>query len=69
MGIAIPHSCLKRVAREPAAGGATPGREERDKRQEDEWEAIVIAIEYSVEQPGEGIVVVGPDEANPSVCQ
>lgn len=61
LGIALPQGCIIKVA---PPEGATP-REEAKK--EDEWEQIVISVEYEVTKPGAGIVVVGPDEANPSV--
>lgn len=61
LGIAIPQGCVVKV---PPPDGATP-REEAKK--EDEWEQIAIVVEYEVVKPGAGIVVVAPDEANPSV--
>lgn len=61
LGIAIPQGCIVKV---PPPDGATP-REEAKK--EDEWEQIVLVVEYEVVKPGSGIVVVAPDEANPSV--
>jgi transcription initiation factor TFIID subunit 2 len=64
LGIAIPQGCIVKVVPPSVAEGATP-REEAKK--EDEWEQIVLVIEYEVVKPGAGIVVVGPDEANPSV--
>lgn len=58
----------------PKPYGETPGpntpapSKNAEPPKPDEWEAIVIAVEYEVVKPGIGIVVVGPDDANPSVC-
>lgn len=61
LGIGLPGGCLVKVA------SADGGNAKEDAKKEDEWEPIVLAIQYEVIKPGEGIVVVGPDEANPSV--
>ncbi len=60
LGISIPSSLLSKVTE-----GATPagGREAK----EDEWRAFNVVIKYSVDKPTDGVVAVGPDEANPSV--
>ena len=63
LGIAIPQGCIVKV---PPPDGATP-REEAKK--EEEWEQIVLVVDYEVVRPGAGIVVVAPDEANPSVSR
>lgn len=52
------------VVKVPPPTEATP---REGTKKEDEYEPIAIAIEYEVVRPGAGIVVVGPDEANPSV--
>lgn len=63
LGISIPSSCLSRV---PSQEGATPAAG-RDNNKEDEFRPFNIVVEYSVDKPGDGLVAVGPDEANPSV--
>ncbi|KAM0754710.1 hypothetical protein T439DRAFT_120001 [Meredithblackwellia eburnea MCA 4105] len=62
LGIAIPHGCVVKSST-VASVAATP-REEQKK--EDEYEPIVINVEYEVPKPGPGIVVVHPDQDNPS---
>jgi hypothetical protein len=64
LGIAIPQGCIVRAntGRTPATATAT----EQGPRL-DEFEPFTIAVEYEVTKPGLGIVVVGPDDANPSV--
>lgn len=61
LGILLPPEAVVKVV--PPIG-ATP---REGNKKEDEYEPIAIAIEYEVVKPGAGIVVVGPDEANPSV--
>ncbi|GAA5972288.1 hypothetical protein JCM8115_005958 [Rhodotorula mucilaginosa] len=63
LGIAIPQGCIVRAntGRTPATATAT----EQGPRL-DEFEPFTIAVEYEVTKPGLGIVVVGPDDANPS---
>lgn len=51
----------------PPVEGATPLPGQKEVKKVDEWEPIVIVVEYEVNKPGEGIIVVGPDDANPSV--
>jgi len=70
LGIAIPQGCVVKVPRPvgetPAA--VTPAASKNNEASKpDEYESIVIAVEYEVVKPGIGIVVVGPDDANPSV--
>lgn len=61
LGISIPFSCIVKIPANDIV------KEEKEKDKRDEWESIIISIEYSVTQPGVGIVVVAPDETNPSV--
>ena len=65
LGIGLPQGCVVKVQNQVA--GATPATPKEEAKKEDEWEQIVIAVEYEVVRPGAGVVVVGPDEANPSV--
>lgn len=72
LGIAIPQGCVVKVPRpygETPAAAATPAASKSNTEgpKPDEYESFVIAIEYEVVKPGIGIVVVGPDDANPSV--
>ncbi|GAA5910197.1 hypothetical protein JCM8208_006756 [Rhodotorula glutinis] len=60
LGIAIPSGCIVPTANASAA--PTPGQ----PAGLDEYEPFTIAIEYEVLKPGLGVVVVGPDEANPA---
>ncbi|GAA5913888.1 hypothetical protein JCM5296_004171 [Sporobolomyces johnsonii] len=68
LGIAIPQGCIVKVQRAPGETPAstTPAAGKGEPPKPDEWEAIVIAVEYEVVKPGIGLVVVGPDDANPS---
>ncbi|GAA5914840.1 hypothetical protein JCM6882_007815 [Rhodosporidiobolus microsporus] len=75
LGIAIPSACVVRVG---AQGGRTPaapatpaappvvGKDGTVQLPREEFEPFTIAVEYEVVKPGIGVVVVGPDEANPS---
>ncbi|GAA5878689.1 hypothetical protein JCM8547_002132 [Rhodosporidiobolus lusitaniae] len=68
LGIAIPHGTVVRVGGGGAGGRtpapATPAAGKESPREE--YEPFTIAVEYEVTKPGMGVVVVGPDEANPS---
>ncbi|GAA5969785.1 hypothetical protein JCM11641_008040 [Rhodosporidiobolus odoratus] len=69
LGIAIPQGCIVKIAgaagaRTPAP--ATPAAGKGVEPPRDEYEPFTIAVEYEVTKPGIGVVVVGPDEANPS---
>lgn len=44
------------------------GASGEEGKKEDEWEPFTFAVEYEVKKPGVGIVIVKPDDANPSVC-
>ena len=71
LGIAIPQGCVvkvpKPVGETPLANTPAPSKKDAEAPKPDEYESIVIAVEYEVVKPGIGIVVVGPDDANPSV--
>ncbi|GAA6019407.1 hypothetical protein JCM11491_004818 [Sporobolomyces phaffii] len=68
LGIAIPQGCVVKVPRsgETPAVNTPANSKNAEPPKTDEWESIVIAIEYEVVKPGIGIVVVAPDDANPS---
>ncbi|POY76846.1 hypothetical protein BMF94_0098 [Rhodotorula taiwanensis] len=79
LGIAIPQGCIVRTdkGRTPATVGSTSKADAKaaaaaaaaaaDQGPKlDEFEPFTVAVEYEVTKPGIGIVVVGPDEANPS---
>ncbi|KAK4696234.1 transcription initiation factor TFIID subunit 2, partial [Phenoliferia sp. Uapishka_3] len=63
LGIGIPSGSVTKANSAVAVVAATPKEE---KKGDDEWEPIVVSIEYEVVKPGAGIVVVRPDDANPS---
>ncbi|GAA5938378.1 transcription initiation factor TFIID subunit TAF2 [Sporobolomyces koalae] len=64
LGIAIPHACIVRI---PRPGGETPSTSKNaEAPKPDEYEPFAVAVEYEVVKPGIGIVVVAPDDANPS---
>lgn len=65
LGIALPVGSVVKV--QPPDAGRTPATPKEEAKREDEWEQVVVQVEYEVANPGEGIVVVRPDEANPSV--
>lgn len=78
LGIAIPQGCIVRTdkGRTPAASATTSTSKADAKAAAaaaeqgpklDEYEPFTIAVEYEVTKPGLGLVVVGPDDANPSV--
>ncbi|KAK4058342.1 hypothetical protein OIO90_000500 [Microbotryomycetes sp. JL221] len=60
LGIGLPPGLVNKVAQSVAP---TP---RDDVKKDDEYEQIVFVVDYEVTQPGPGIVVVGPDETNPS---
>lgn len=67
----MPPGCIVKVGAS-TGGESTPvpttsTKEEKVKDKKEEWESIVISIEYEVTTPSVGIIVVGPDEANSSV--
>lgn len=64
LGIALPPGIVKRQLPTLDASMPTP---KDDAKKEEEWEPLTINIQYEVNQPGPGIVAVGPDETNPSV--
>ncbi|GAA5898524.1 transcription initiation factor TFIID subunit TAF2 [Sporobolomyces salmoneus] len=69
LGIAIPQGCVVRVPRpvgETPAANTPAASKNAEAPKPDEYESFVIAIEYEVVKPGIGLVVVGPDDANPS---
>ncbi|BGP14759.1 hypothetical protein JCM10213_004302 [Rhodosporidiobolus nylandii] len=75
LGIAVPQACIVKigggVARTPAPPTPAPGKKGKGKEEEpqlppEEFEPFTIAVEYEAAKPGIGLVVVGPDEANPS---
>ncbi|GAA5961060.1 hypothetical protein JCM3765_006519 [Sporobolomyces pararoseus] len=70
LGIAIPQGCVvkvpKPVGETPSANTPAPSKKDAEAPKPDEYESIVIAVEYEVVKPGIGITVVGPDDANPS---
>ncbi|BGP23606.1 transcription initiation factor TFIID subunit 2 [Rhodotorula toruloides] len=68
LGIAIPQGCIVRTS---IGMGRTPGTVPTPAKdgllpRTDEFEPFTVAVEYEVTKPGIGLVVVGPDEANPS---
>lgn len=65
LGIAIPQGCIVRANTGRTPATATAATDQGPKL--DEFEPFTIAVEYEVTKPGLGIVVVGPDDANPSV--
>ncbi|KAK4051913.1 hypothetical protein OIV83_002618 [Microbotryomycetes sp. JL201] len=60
LGIGLPPGIVNKV---PQTVAATP---REDTKKEDEYEQITLSVAYEVVSPGAGIVVVGPDETNPS---
>ena len=65
LGVSLPLGTVTKVQAPDA--GRTPATPKEEVRREDEFEQVIISVEYEVVQPGEGIVVVKPDETNPSV--
>ncbi|KWU43351.1 hypothetical protein RHOSPDRAFT_11631, partial [Rhodotorula sp. JG-1b] len=64
LGIAIPQGCIVRANTGRTSATAAAATDQGPKL--DEFEPFTIAVEYEVTKPGLGIVVVGPDDANPS---
>ncbi|KAM0788313.1 hypothetical protein ACM66B_001456 [Microbotryomycetes sp. NB124-2] len=60
LGVGLPPDSVNKIAQTVAA---TP---REDAKKEDEYEQITLIVDYEVTEPGAGIVVVGPDETNPS---
>ncbi|KDE02980.1 hypothetical protein MVLG_06514 [Microbotryum lychnidis-dioicae p1A1 Lamole] len=60
VGIAIPQGSVVKLH------PASHHDEANQAKKQDEWEPVVLVIEYEVVSPGAGIVVVAPDETNPS---
>lgn len=73
LGIAIPQGCIVRTdkGRTPGTAASTSKGDSKAAADQgpklDEFEPFTVAVEYEVTKPGIGIVVVGPDDANPSV--
>lgn len=64
LGIGLPAGSVVKVERERPDKPSDKDKGEKDK---DEWEPMTVVIKYEVSSPGDGICVVGPDEANPNV--
>ena len=62
LGIGLPPNSITKFIPE-----ITVGETEKKEKVKDEWEQITISVEYEVREPGAGIVIAGPDQANPSV--